>query len=305
MVVSNTVGQSPTRQAKDGDMATETSTPTDRRRARFVRLACALLALGGATPVVASPLYGPVANFGPAPVVVDAPAPISRPVPDRAVDAPAPTSNEARPLLGGKAARPAIVEGAAKPSESNANAPASWPRVLGALAVVVALIFALRGLLGRVAARGGLRAQLGAGGRAPSGVLEVLGRYPVSRGQTLVLLRLDQRVMLLGQSSSGFRTLADFSDPSEVASLLMRTRDEDSESLSGRFRHMLSKFERDPAMTEGVEHVDLTRRSPLIRRAAAAVNAHGAASGVQRVPTSRDSYEAIRRRLDSMKGVTP
>lgn len=301
-------------------MATETSTPTDRRRARFVRLACALLALGGATPVVASPLYGPVANFGPAPVVVDAPAPISRPVPDRAVDAPAPisrpvpdravdapapTSTEARPLLGGKAARPAIVEGAAKPSESNANAPASWPRVLGALAVVVALIFALRGLLGRVAARGGLRAQLGAGGRAPSGVLEVLGRYPVSRGQTLVLLRLDQRVMLLGQSSSGFRTLADFSDPSEVASLLMRTRDEDSESLSGRFRHMLSKFERDPAMTEGVEHVDLTRRSPLIRRAAAAVHAHGAASGVQRVPTSRDSYEAIRRRLDSMKGVTP
>lgn len=206
--------------------------------------------------------------------------------------------------MSGGAARAAVVDGATVKNETNTDAPASWLRVLGALTVVVALIFAMRAALGRIASRGGLRAQLGAGGRAPSGILEVLGRYPVSRGQTLVLLRLDQRVMLLGQSSSGFRTLADFTDPSEVASLLMRTRDEDSESLSGRFRHMLSKFERDPAMTEGVEHVDLTRRTPLVRRAAA-MQQHAAGSGVQRVPTSRESYEAIRRRLDSMKGVTP
>src|SRR5690606_17527054 len=94
------------------------------------------------------------------------------------------------------------------------TAPASWTRVLGALSVVIGLIFAVRFLVKRLASTGGLRGQFGAAGRAPSGVLEVLGRYPISRGHSLVLLRVDQRVLLLSQSGAGFRALADFDDPS-------------------------------------------------------------------------------------------
>lgn len=278
-------------------MATETSTTQGLWRALCAPLACAFLALGGASGGFASPVHGPVANFGPA-LVADAPAgpPAEAAQERRPVE---PGSPESRPLMFGKKATPAIVDGAAARRESGDS---SWLRVFGALAAVLALIFVLKGAVKRVAARGGLRGQLGAGGRAPSGVLEVLGRYPVSRGQTLVLLRLDQRVLLLGQSSAGFRTLADFDDPSEVASLLMRTRDEESESISGRFKHLMTRFERDPSMGEGVEHIDLTRRTPLIQRAAASV-APASSGGVRRVPTSRESHDAIRRRLESMKGV--
>lgn len=291
-------------------MATERTSSRDGSRARIACAACALIALGGATGVTldahASPQYGPIANFGPA-IVVDShrtpsPAPDANLAPAPQADAAAPAS-ESRPLLTGRGrASPATVEGAQTSRGASADSGASWMRVIGALALVVGLIYVLRGVVRRVAARGGLRAQFGVGGRAPSGVLEVLGRYPVSRGQSIVLLRVDQRVLLLGQSSSGFRTLADFSDTGEVASLLVRARDEDSESLSGRFRTMLSKFERDPMMTEGVEHIDLTRRAPLIRRAEARAVPQGASQGgVQRVRTSRDSYEAIRRRLESMQ----
>jgi len=122
-----------------------------------------------------------------------------------------------------------------------------WVQTGGALAIVIALALLLRGVVTRLAgASGTLGNQLGAGGRAPSGVLQVLGRYPVTRGHTLVLLHVDQRVVLLGQSSAGFRTLSEFTRPDEVASLLTKTRDEEGSSMTARFNEMLKQVERDP-----------------------------------------------------------
>lgn len=124
-------------------------------------------------------------------------------------------------------------------------------RTGGALALVVTLAVALRGLIRRAArSGGGLLAQLGPGGRAPSGVLEVLGRYPVARGQTLVLLRLDRRVLLTCQTSSGFTTLCQLTDPDDVASILIKTRDEDGESMAARFNALLRDMERDPSIVD-------------------------------------------------------
>lgn len=72
---------------------------------------------------------------------------------------------------------------------------------------------------------------LGPAGRAPSGVLEVLGRYPAGRGTLLILLRLDRRVLLVAQSGgrtgTGMTTLCEIDDPASVASLLAKTRDDD------------------------------------------------------------------------------
>lgn len=120
-------------------------------------------------------------------------------------------------------------------------------QTVGALAVVIGLILILRFVFVKLSGTaGGIRAQLGAAGKAPSGVLFVLGRYPVSRGMSLVLLQLDQRVLLLSQTSAGFHTLAELSDPSEVASIIQKTRDESGESLSAKFSGMLKQFERDP-----------------------------------------------------------
>lgn len=262
-------------------------------------IASALIALSTVGVGANAQTMGPVANFGPAPIHVDAP---SRPV-EPAVPAAAAQNlpaQETRPLLAASTtnAAPAMLE-RNTPAALESAGP-SWLRVVGALAIVIAIIFAVRFTIRRVATTGGLRGQFGAAGRAPSGVLEVLGRYPISRGQSLVLLRVDQRVLLLSQSGSGFRTLANFDEPSDVASLLMRTRDDQSESLSGKFRQMLGAFERDPTMTRDVEHIDLTRRAPL---ATHRTQAHPAPS-VQRVATPRDAQDAIRKRLATLREAT-
>lgn len=123
-----------------------------------------------------------------------------------------------------------------------------WLRTALALATVLTLIALLKVTYTRLSRRGGtLAASLGAAGRAPSGVLEVLGRYPVSRGHSLVLLRCDRRVLLLGQSAAGFRTLAELSEADDVASILTKTRDEDGASMSRRFAEVIRGLERDPS----------------------------------------------------------
>lgn len=269
--------------------------PTFLRRSRALAV-CAPIALCLTGVGANAQTVGPVANFGPAPLDLQNDAPAESSAQELREGASTPVDPESKPLLAApRSARPAVVEGAASPVES--SSAGSWTRVLAALGVVIALIFVVRFVVKRAVATTGLRGQFGAAGRAPSGVLEVLGRYPISRGQSLVLLRVDQRVLLLSQSGGGFRTLAHFDEPTDVASLLMKTRDEESESLSGRFKHMLSAFERDPSMTKGVEHVDLTRRAPIVNRAAAMVKVK---PGAQRVATPPAAHQAIRQRLASL-----
>ncbi|HBS29552.1 MAG TPA: hypothetical protein DEB06_08910, partial [Phycisphaerales bacterium] len=147
---------------------------------------------------------------------------------------------ESRPLGRGVPAEPGAVE-TPLPAETG------WLRVVVALGAVVTLILALRWGVQRAARRtSGLAAQLGAGGRAPSGVLEVLGRFPVARGQTLVLLRMDRRVLLLAQTPAGMSTLAEVADPEDVASLITKTRDEEGASAAAAFNAILRGLERDP-----------------------------------------------------------
>jgi flagellar biogenesis protein FliO len=127
-------------------------------------------------------------------------------------------------------------------------------RTAGATALVIGLILLLRFAFVKVSgATGGLRAQLGPSGKAPSGVLFVLGRYPVSRGMSLVLLQLDQRVLLLSQTGSGFHTLAELTDPEEVSMIIRKSRDENGDSLSAKFTGMLKKFESDPETIQDLE----------------------------------------------------
>lgn len=114
----------------------------------------------------------------------------------------------------------------------------------------------------------GLTTMLGPGGRAPSGVLSVLGRFPVGPGHQIVLLRVERRILVLSQTMGRFRsgggsftTLSEITDPEEVASLLVRTQDEAGESMNARFREMLAHFdETDPSTMRE------TARSPLADR---------------------------------------
>lgn len=141
-------------------------------------------------------------------------------------------------------------------------------QVIGALIVVIALIFLTRFAMLRTSS------VLGGAGR-PSGVLEVLARYPIARGQTLVLVKMARRILLVHQSSTGMTTLSEISDPDEVASLLSRIQSGSSGRDQHRFSKLLEQFQQQHVKAERSGHlrtvphsaasdeseiVDLTRR---------------------------------------------
>lgn len=140
-------------------------------------------------------------------------------------------------------------------------------RVAGALALVLGLLLLLRAGVRRF---GG---PLSGGGR-PSGVLEVIGRYPVARAQHLLLLKIGRRVVLLHQSKGGMTALSEVGDPDEVASLLARIESAERDKGDGRFQGTLKRLmgagsDRDPGFPpdpQPMGHadrkvvIDLTRR---------------------------------------------
>ena len=149
----------------------------------------------------------------------------------------------------------------------------------------------------RLSLGGGLASQIGAGGRAPSGVLEVLGRFPVARGQTLVLLKMDRRILLLGMGTAGFSTLAEITDPDEVASLLVKTRDDEGETLAAKFNAMLRGMERDPASAPD-SGGPVTPRAALRRAAERA-----AVTPRARDTSDADTTDDLARRLERLRSV--
>jgi hypothetical protein len=125
-------------------------------------------------------------------------------------------------------------------------------RSVAALAGVLLLIFALAHFYKRLArAKGGLSGQMGAGGRAPAGLVEVLGRYPISSGMTLVVLRFDRKVLLLSHAGSGrgkksvgggtMQTLCEVGGAEDVASILGKVRDEAGDSIAASFERTLQE----------------------------------------------------------------
>ena len=131
---------------------------------------------------------------------------------------------------------------------------AFWP-----LALIVAIILGAAYFV-RKLAKGdpGLVAALGAGGKSPSGVLEVLGRYPVSRTSSFILLRLDRRILLLNQSfgkaGTGFSTLAELTDAEEVASILIKVNQGESKSMHSYLDVAMKQMENEqPAANDAAE----------------------------------------------------
>ncbi|MCC6425368.1 MAG: flagellar biosynthetic protein FliO [Phycisphaerales bacterium] len=116
--------------------------------------------------------------------------------------------------------------------------------LVGVVTLALLLAAAFRAIVAR---RGGIAMALGPGGRAPAGVVHVLARYPLQRGQLLVLMKVGPRVLLVCQSkagrlsAAGMTTLAEFSDPDEVAQLVRLTADGSAESAVGKFNAVLER----------------------------------------------------------------
>lgn len=177
---------------------------------------------------------------------------------------------------------------------------------LTALASVVGLIVLIGGAmkLARRGSGGGL-----ATSRAPSGILEVLGRYPLPGGPTLVLLRADRRVLLLSQarasrlSGASISTLAEFEDVDDVASILAQARDAREESISARFSSLLTGFAAEhrvaPGAALGADQVEseVVDAEGMDAGRVVAGDVIGAAPG----PARSSASSTLRRRLEGLR----
>ncbi len=275
-------------------------------RSAFFALITPLLTVLAGTAVSPS-AAGQSADFGPpdAAVSLHAPAPFPQSPASHAPTSPpasasasssastTPHSTESLPLGSISAAARAQVGRNDSPARPARGLPLLNLQTLAALALVVALAVGVKIALTRSLRRAGaLAAHLGPAGRAPSGVLTVLGRYPVGRRQSLVLLKVDQRALLLAHTEQGFTTLTEFTDPEEVASLLVATRDEEGASLSSRFNQMLHELERDPSVSDAP-----LRETPLASR-----NAVEPTSADQAI--DRDPATSLQQRLQNVRGRT-
>ncbi|MEO1534273.1 MAG: flagellar biosynthetic protein FliO [Planctomycetota bacterium] len=169
---------------------------------------------------------------------------------------------ESRPL-GTPAAERTPLGGASPAATSIGSTIASLTAVV---AVIVACFTGYRFLAARA---GGLAGQAAAVG-APAGILDMLGRYPIGRGQTLMLLKVDRRVLLVAQSAPSrvgsapaMTTLCEISDPDEISSILGKVKKPEA-----AFKDVIATLQRPEPSTrsDGIEVVDLTRSdSPLSR----------------------------------------
>jgi flagellar biogenesis protein FliO len=278
--------------SQDGDMVRRTRTPLS-----IICLALGLTVLLGAGQPRESGsaiANGPAALGGGAAVEVEAseegvehpppsddadaePLAVSPP-PDSSADtktAPPLVDRESRALgepNGPFSARP-VGESAQSPGVPERNPLAKldprrneFVRVFGALAVVLGLLILLRLFLRRASG-------LLSGGGRPSGVLEILARYPIGRGQSLMILKMARRVLLVHQAGSSMNTLTEVTGEGEVAALLARMEAGARTRDVVRFRNALRKFEHEhdrlasrrfppggESDIERAEIVDLTRR---------------------------------------------
>jgi len=150
-------------------------------------------------------------------------------------------------------------------SSTGATSTQGWTQSIVALLGVILLILGLGQLYKRLArVQGGLAGQVGAGGTAPSGIIEVIGRYPLSKGMTLIVLKFDRKVLLLSHASSSkgkwgksasMQTLCELADPEDVASILLKARSASGDSIAQSFEQTLR--EADELTDEHLNDVDL------------------------------------------------
>ncbi len=206
---------------------------------------------------------GPDAAPAPAPTAVTAPtqaAPAQVAAPARpAAESRALFPENFRPVAAGT--QPSPAPGAVDATGWRALLP-----MLGPLALVLVVIFVLAMVLKR--ATGNSASFMAA--RAPAGLLEVLGRYPVGRGQTLLLLKLDQRIVLMGQSAptrsapGSMSTITELTDPQDVAAILLKVAESEGTGPAARFTSMLRDAEHTgtPKGVRGALHALAARVMP-------------------------------------------
>ncbi len=171
---------------------------------------------------------------------------------------------------------------AADAAPARPTAAPGWLRTAGSLAAVVALIMLLA--WGYRAVTGG-SLSLGSRGRI-AGLIDVVSRTALSPRQTLVLVRVGPRMVLLGVSPERIDTLETIADEALVARLAGAAARERPDSISAEFRQALhdqqQRFEAEaPPAHDGAADAtrdDLTERlARALRRVRRSARQLGAA----------------------------
>ncbi|MDF1809897.1 MAG: hypothetical protein P1U42_09405 [Phycisphaerales bacterium] len=165
--------------------------------------------------------------------------------------------------LGSPTPRSTLI-GSNEPDPDASALDQGWVQTIVALSGVLLLILGLGQVFKKLAkSQNGLAGKLGAGGSAPSGIIEVLGRYPISRGMTLVVLKFDRKVLLLSHASSSrgkwgkassMQTLCELNDAEDIASVLLKARTASGDSIAQSFEQTLR--EADDLTDEYLNDVD-------------------------------------------------
>ncbi|MFO0833114.1 MAG: hypothetical protein U0637_14880 [Phycisphaerales bacterium] len=204
--------------------------------------------------------------------------------------------------------------GLPRAASSSVPPPATTPATLGSaamrtgasLAAVVLLIGGAALGFKTLAKKGVIPSTLGTGARAPSGLLEVLARYPMGGGQVLVVLKFDRRILLVCQSAAkGLRRtglpinpICEISEPEDVASVLLKVRGKEQAAMAEKFQQLLAA--EDSAAERTL--VSAPARPPA---RAMAARAHERSTRPAPPVTGGASATAIRSRLSAMRQQPP
>ncbi|MEM7626417.1 MAG: flagellar biosynthetic protein FliO [Planctomycetota bacterium] len=102
-----------------------------------------------------------------------------------------------------------------------------------ALGVVIGLILAARWVYTKMGGKVATRS---------SPAVEVLSRTTVAPKNHVLLLRVGRRVLVVGDSGSGLRTLANLDDPEEIASVLQSVTSQQPTSVTKSFNGLVARF---------------------------------------------------------------
>ena len=87
------------------------------------------------------------------------------------------------------------------------------------------------------------RAQPQSHAMLPTGVVEVLGRVPISQKQQLQLVRMGPKLLLVSSSGSGMQTLGEISDPAQVEQMVAMCQANRAGGITQSFRQVMGQFE--------------------------------------------------------------
>ena len=182
-----------------------------------------------------------------APPAVETPAPLAQaPAPVAEVSSPVPAAPEPEQGAIGKASGKGLaLPGTSTSDRAGTDAATSWSKTLLACALTGLLLGAGVMLLKR------LFPTRSAG--KPSAMMEVLARTPVGPKQSVVLLRVAGRVIVVGVSPDSMATLTEIRDEQEVEKILLKELKVPPDGFKDRLAGVLAPFRPSPMGAFGKE----------------------------------------------------